>query len=415
MKNKGAQWLFFLWLLAWPWSTKLILRPAETNYLEIAWYLSSFLLIWPITKFICRVLQNSQKTKNLNQLRPSWWWGAILLFIISVTSVLWAIDSSLAFYRLLILSGGLALFFLATDEKITQKGSALKVFLLGLIPPALLGLWQFWSQNAIANKYLGLAAHTASELGVAVIETGAGRFLRSYGSFDHPNIFGSIMALGALITLYLVLREKFSKREQVLALVVFLILVAGMISSFSRAAVFAFVISLGALFLTQQKIFWPKVGSFVMGLVVLVTLALLTYQPLLVARTDLAARLEAKSVNERVSYFWQSGEIISSHPVRGVGLGGYIVGLMLNENGFPAWYYQPVHNYWLLVWAELGIFGLLAILLLWFGVLEESLKNKSWPIWLFLFLVSMLDHWMWTQSSALLIIFFVLGSLRQKD
>jgi hypothetical protein len=41
IKKEISTNLLYLWLLVWPWSTKLILRPAETNYLEIAFYLSN--------------------------------------------------------------------------------------------------------------------------------------------------------------------------------------------------------------------------------------------------------------------------------------------------------------------------------------------------------------------------------------
>lgn len=415
MRTKSVSWWLYLWLIFWPWSTKLILRPAETNYLEIAWYLSSVFLIWPLAKLICDSLRSKRQKRNLNKLYPAWWWGASLLFIVAVLSVLWAVDTPLAFFRLLILSSGLGIFLLNVYHQDIDFFNALKVFLIGLVPPAIFGIWQFWTQNIVANKYLGLAAHSASELGVSVIETGAGRFLRSYGPFDHPNIFGSVMALGAITALFLFLKRKNKKPETVFLLATFLILVAAMITSFSRAAVLSFFISLVALIWTQRQVFWQRASSFIIGLIVLVALAFLAYQPLIMSRTDVTARLESRSINERLLYFQQAGDLISANIFSGVGLGGYITTLINNEGVFPVWYYQPVHNYWLLVWAELGIFGLLAILLLWFGVLEDSIKNKTWPIWLLLFILSVFDHWMWTQPVALIIIFFILGSLRLRD
>jgi len=40
--------------------------------------------------------------------------------------------------------------------------------------------------------------HQASTLGTYVVETGAGRWLRAYGSFGHPNMLGFFLVLGII-------------------------------------------------------------------------------------------------------------------------------------------------------------------------------------------------------------------------
>ena len=47
-KNKIGEYCFYLWLLVWPWQTKLILRPSGSPYLEISLFLSLLILIIPI-------------------------------------------------------------------------------------------------------------------------------------------------------------------------------------------------------------------------------------------------------------------------------------------------------------------------------------------------------------------------------
>ncbi len=408
-KTKLSSNFFYLWLLVWPWSTKLILRPAETNYLEIAFYLSNLFLLIPIGGQLIKLFKNRKLKNEGKKIQPLWWWGVMVIFIISTLSIIWSLDQSLAVFRWLSLVSALVVFVLVLKSPALFRERALKFFLLGLIVPALLGIIQFSNQLAPANKYFGLAVHNPNDLGVSVIETNSGRFLRAYGSFDHPNILGGVMALGAILALFLALKNETKKAERTVLLALFLIFSAALFSSFSRAAILAFVLALLALIFSQRQTFWRQGASFIIGLIILSVLAFFAYQPLVNSRVDLNARLEEKSINERALYLQQAGKIIINNPVRGVGLGGYTTTLMNTYPNFPVWFYQPVHNYWLLVWAELGIFGLLAVALLWFWVFGKSLNNKTWPLWLLLFFLSLFDHWLWTQPVALGLILFIAG------
>ncbi len=414
-KTKLSSNFFYLWLLVWPWSTKLILRPAETNYLEIAFYLSNLFLLIPIGGQLIKLFKNRKLENENKKIQPLWWWGVMVIFIISTLSIIWSLDQSLALFRWLSLVSALVVFVLVLKSPALFRERALKFFLLGLIVPALLGIIQFSSQLAPANKYFGLAAHNPDDLGVSVIETNSGRFLRAYGSFDHPNILGGVMALGAVLALFLALKNKTKKAERAVLLALFLIFSAALFTSFSRAAILAFALALLALIFSQRQTFWRQGSSFIIGLIILSALAFFAYQPLVNSRANLNNRLEVKSISERTLYLQQAGKIIINNPVRGVGLGGYTITLMNIYPNLPAWFYQPVHNYWLLVWAELGIFGLLAVALLWFRAFEKSLNNKTWPLWFLLFFLSLFDHWLWTQPVSLALILFVAGSISTLD
>lgn len=49
MIKKIAQICLYLWLLIWPWQTKLILRTSDSPYLEISLFLSLVILLLPLT------------------------------------------------------------------------------------------------------------------------------------------------------------------------------------------------------------------------------------------------------------------------------------------------------------------------------------------------------------------------------
>jgi len=76
-------------------------------------------------------------------------------------------------------------------------------FVISLVPHAILAIIQFASQTVWASKWLGMAAQLPADLGVSVVQTTAGRFLRAYGGFPHPNILGGWMAVGLVISVWL--------------------------------------------------------------------------------------------------------------------------------------------------------------------------------------------------------------------
>ena len=122
-------------------------------------------------------------------------------------------------------------------------------------------------------------------------------------------------------------------------------------------------------------------------------------------------RLEQKSIDERELYLTQSKKVIAQNPFIGTGAGNYILELQKIIPGQPSWYYQPVHNYWLLTWAELGIVGLIAIILFWLAIFKAGLKDGLWPIVLALGVFSLFDHWLWTQNLGIFIFFLIAGLL----
>ena len=378
IKSKLSYNLILLWLLVWPWNTKFIIAPAATNYLEIAFYLSSLFLLIPLTETIIGLIKNFRSREQKTQIRPLWWRGSLIIFIVAALSLIWAPNQPLAAVRADYLIAGLLVFIGIKQSPPFFRRRAGRVFLLGLIAPTFLGIGQFIFQFAPASKLFGLAAHYPADLGVSVIETGAGRFLRAYGSFDHPNIFGGLMALASLLAFYWGLKET-NKKIKFFIFASGLLFSVGLLVSFSRSAFLAFALGFLALTLSQRKIIWQRGKSFLIGGAILLTLFIALCSPLLLVRTNPESRLEVKSLTERRLFKEQAQQIIKQRPVRGVGLGGYIPTLMLVNPSLEPWNYQPVHNYWLLVWAELGIFGLFGFIIFWLGILQGALKINSGP------------------------------------
>ncbi|EKE20383.1 MAG: hypothetical protein ACD_8C00009G0005 [uncultured bacterium] len=339
-------------------------------------------------------------------------WSAFFLFVIlTAISVFWADNVMLAVQRAgWILLAAILAFLIASFK---SKTRLLFCFISGLMLSAWLGIWQFFAQNAFASKWLGLASHSVVDGGVSYLEIYSEnsqmiRHLRSYGSFDHPNIFGYAMALGIILVLWLFYEKKRGKNENIFLYVALVSFSFGLFSSLSRSAFLALILAMVAVFfrIGFLKIIKPLV-------VVFFILATLTFwhSELIFARTDFGARLEQKSINERALYFNQGKEIISENVFFGVGVGNYVQELTVKNPKDSAWTYQPVHNVFLLVWAEVGFFAMLLLLALSvsFGFYAWKKSVFHFAMWLSLLSPIFLDHWLWDLHFGVILLGFVVG------
>jgi O-antigen ligase len=251
-----------------------------------------------------------------------------------------------------------------------------------------------------------------------VIETGVGRFLRAYGPFDHPNILGGMMVLGIILVLYSSLRKEINRNDRLFYLITLALFYLALLVSFSRTAWLALIISVPfILFIASRRgKFQRKLIGFFLFLIIGISAAVvIPNRELFLTRTQTQSRLEQKSISERELYLEQAQKVISQNPVLGTGAGNYVLDLQKIIPGQASWYYQPVHNYWLLVWAEIGFLGLLAMIIFWFAAFRKSFKNGLWPIILALFIFSLFDHWLLTQPFGLIIFFGTIGLVFRKD
>lgn len=408
-KEKIGKYCLYLWLLIWPWQTKLILRPNDSNYLEISFFATWLLLIIPLVVWCKKILLENYNFKT-GEKKAYWWWSLFILEATILFSIVVASDKSLSLFHYLIFILGLSLFYLFIKKEITPIKESINIFIISLITPALLGLWQFFSQKTFACKWLGLASHSASTLGSAVIETNAGRYLRAYGSFDHPNILGGVMVIGLLIILYYSFKRELKKKYRIFYLLSFAIFYSALLVSFSRSALLAFFITAPLLFIKFKKPV-KSLLLFYSSLVVFISLVIIIpNRDLFLVRSTAAGRLEQKSLMERTTYLEQAWSLIKTKPLTGVGAGNYIL-VLPNFNQYS----QPVHNYWLLLWAEVGIFGLLSALIFWFYLLITSYSKNLHPIVIALFIFSLFDHWLLSSALGLLFFFFISALVIKQD
>lgn len=436
--------IFFL-----PWQTRWIFQAGKINggaseYLTESLYGVDILLIGLLILAVMNFRKNILTSNAIASIYPFMEARMLLIFLaLGVVSIFWAQDKTLALYREAQIILALGFFWLiANFTKISKLALS---FVASLILPTLLGLWQFFTQTTFANKWLGLAQHQAGVGGTSVVETFSSgivdaRWLRAYGSFDHPNILGATLAVGILIITILLLREnklsevchsrasgnlgsnagldslfqgndimqvKLILRKRIYWLRLFLLFSlvlfsTGLFVSFSRSAWLGLILGIVfiAVSLFLQKKFLDLKNLIFAGVLIGVVFSIMSlgYHDLVGVRIGGSTRLESLSFDQRALYLQQAKGIIARNPIFGTGIGNYIPTLLKLNPSNQIWTYQPVHNVFLLAWAELGIFGML-FLVAFLGNLFWQFGRKSLisgALLIAILPMLWLDHWFWS-------------------
>lgn len=410
--QKISNWFFYIFIFGLPWQTIYFLREPfldgeKWHYGVIGIYPNSvFLTAWICLEFY---LQRKNLLKIFKDCKKTFLLSLIFLFTIGI-SILQADDKVLSGHFFVITFFGVLAFWLIKNSKLEIK-QIIIAFAIAASIQGIFALSQFILQDSFSNKWLGLEEHEVWKGGTAVIEDINGRWLRAYGGFSHPNILGGYLFLSFILALCGYLYFPRNEKESVFFLISLMIIFAGLVVSFSRSAWLAFVlanVSLFSYFLFKKRFGYCKKMFLMLSFLSFIFLIIFfCYQNLFLTRTNVESRLEQKSISERVELVNESKEIIKSNWLTGIGVENYT--LFSYQNDFkkrPIWQHQPVHNIYLLIWSELGIFGLLVFGFLIFKVIIESIKflkvdknelRLTLLIGFFgLLFIGLLDHWIYS-------------------
>ncbi len=299
---------------------------------------------------------------------------------------------------------------------IRNDSAALLVALwLGGVGQGIFALWQFITQHVTANRWLGLASHLPYAFsGESVIEVGGIRWLRAYGSLPSPNILGGYLAVMFVVGLILYVQmgegRKFSTSTwwNSILTVGQLFITTGLILSFSRSAWIGAVAGVVVLFvvgaiheLPLRVVIKPISFSLIAVLVLFVIL-----KPLFLTRVEGAERLEVRSTSERIEQYQTWKTIFKNNWLLGVGPGMYTHALYETNPKLESWQYQPVHNTYFLILAEIGVvgFGLLLyflVILFRFFWLHKNFVGLS--LLVPIFIIALFDHYWWSLYSGIVL------------
>lgn len=279
-----------------------------------------------------------------------------------------------AFFKLLEFS----FFGLIVKEKITSKKQFKKIVFvlsLGILGESILAVTQFIKQGSVNGLlyFLGERVFNSQTPGIANASLNGELVLRPYATFPHPNVLGGYLVV--IMTMILInLRFQLSNIKR--AFYVFL-LVASSLALFltmSRIAILLWILIVVCFFLFF-------VSSFKFRLLII---SLLIFGVILFSFSSLSYRFTISSFFDE-SFLLRKEQVTKSllmfkdHPLFGVGINNFLVNLPFYPTvGLYSAFQktQPVHNIFLLVLSETGIFGFLFFL--WF--VSKTLKNLKFQI-----------------------------------
>ena len=107
---------------------------------------------------------------------------------------------------------------------------------------ALLSIIQFSLQENIGLNLFGESPLSIFTMGVAKFVAHDTLYIRGYGLFPHPNIFGGLLVIISLLNLYLLTKKK-SFLSRGILIFSYSYILFGILLSFSRGAILSFIVS----------------------------------------------------------------------------------------------------------------------------------------------------------------------------
>jgi O-antigen ligase len=418
--NKFTKIFFGLAIFTLPLQLNLLTYQAEWGrgfinpYTSIWFSITEFFLLISAILFFIHI---KKEKKEIQIGHKIFFLLMIGMILISTASILISPFSDPTFHILLFAKLlELVLFYLLIVNKVLKPRNLLEIFIVSMSIQAVLAIFQVLSQHSLGLSILGEPYLAENVAHIARFTFGGIEVIRGYGTFSHPNILGGFLTVSLLCSL--LFSPHLKHERKILILIQFL----GLLSTFSRSALLAFMISV--IIIT----FWylHKIKNTKNRLIPLGLISLFTIELLFLAVSRGINILADPAFLERIEGYKAAINMFLAHPF-GVGFQHFT--LFLDESTNSAlmpWDYQPVHNLFLLSLSEAGIIGfILATGITIFAIKKLHRKTKKLlskerlfkkriflVIVISFFVISMFDHYLITieQGRILLAIIFAIIS-----
>jgi O-antigen ligase len=309
----------------------------------------------------------------------------------------------------------LVVFVLAASELLASfpRRHMVTIASVAIVSQALLAAWQTVAQSTApaGRLFNGWATElTAHDQGASVVLLPiAGRWLRSYGTFPHPNILGGFLALS--LALIAINDDPRLRRLRAVAMSTGLV---ALLLTFSRAAWLAILLGVAAWLVATRgaRVALPRIRG---RLAVALALALFTLV-VLVRVGSLGSLVERNSIDTRRFYDSVAWTVVA----RGIPVGaGNLVLAQQHLLGAASAGSEPAHDVFLIALAELGPLGpaawvsILGSLLFAAWLRRADARARAGPLVAAAVLGPLLlfDHYLWTQSTGRVLLVFTLTVL----
>jgi len=438
---------FYFFLFCLPFQSRIFLREWGTEFNE---WNSAFLYLTDLILSAVFFFWAARKSFWFSEIKK---WKIpskidillIAFFLISGISLIKAGNLALGGYQQLKLLECLILLFYLKNNfgKIINFDFALKILFSSAIFQAVLAIGQFSVQRDFGLKIFGESPLGINIDGAAKIFASGVKMIRAYGTFPHPNILAAFLIFAIFGFYLLCLRKKdISFKKGLFMFSGFFIVVFGLFLTFSRVAtiLFVFFSLLVFIILFFRKGFYTdfRKKTLMLSAFFIVSVVVCLFFMQIEFYSRFVSNVVDPGINLRFFYNFISISMIKESPFLGIGEGNFVWSLKNHQGTLraagiiykiddqdsqvvahtvPSWLYQPVHNIYLLIASENGIFAIILFLLFLaiilfpvIGIMKNN--NPVFILYLLLFIfcaISLTDHFFWTLQQGRLMFWVLVG------
>ncbi len=311
--------------------------------------------------------------------------GILLLFM----NVLLSRDQALSLVSILHLGSIVVFLYLFSDTYVSRGTQFIKnifyILVFSLAIQFLIALIQFFTGSSIGLSFLNESKLSLSMENVAKSHIFSNTYLRSYGTFLHPNILAAYSICVLVFVAYIARFKMFHVKHFLQALVYILslsvvLLAQSKIALFLLLAIFIWILN------EKYRVFHVKHFVFVVLLLIISIIQLIYLN-----------RDAAVSFQTRFDQFKLQSVISAKELIVGSGIGTYR--LSYDKPAVEWWNYEPVHFIPMILIKELGVpFLAIAVIILIsnYSVPRGTQSHHPLvPIWILMAGIIITDHYAW--------------------
>lgn len=385
----------------------------RSDYLSPVLYLTDiFWILFVICNFKFEIFNQFLKNKFFN-------FKTLLVIGFVIVNIVVASSSMVAVYKWLRIGQLLIGVVWVRNNQEKIKNYLVKIIPIWLIGESLLAVAQMANNGSLNGIFywLGERSFTFNTVGIAQMSVLGKGLIRSYGTFSHPNSLAGFFLVSLMWWVNIKGRHRGLPLHDVLFYwVVVWMSIVGIVLTGSRT-IWILGLGIGIYYLyktlppryTRGPPLTGRLFNFDLVLILGLFLGLFGIILTLINRDywlkDFLGGWDKNSLLKRIDLIKISWEMIKKSPLFGIGAGNFVV--ELGKMGKTSWL-QPVHNIFLLVINELGLIGILGIILVFKKWLIKLGKYKILLL-IIIGLSGMVDHYWITLGQNNWLLVLVLG------
>jgi len=404
MLKRITQTLWAIFLFTFPFSLRFVVyEQFSYRFGNFNPFVTGFLYLPEILLGVIFILWVFEKLKLKNKnLKLKWnWLQALLLLFVVNAGIITFLNGDLVLFGFFALGiiEAIIIYRLIVDQLLPPK-TVVKI-LIGAASLQIAWGWLQWKLNhSLGLTWLGEAVVSSETMGVAKTNIAEGvKQIRPYGSFLHPNILAAYLMVIMFISL------SYLKKYHLLCWSI--ILTGGIYFTHSMAAAIVTLLGFGIAILY----------SFLKDIKHRKTISLLILIVLILAnawffKNSYAVSMSDTSWQERLDQNVISHNMFTNNSL-GVGVGNFTLEMEnYTADKLMPWEFQPVHNTYFLILNEVGIQGLILLLIaivITFGRYrkkppDDIIGSSNYIPLLALILIAPFDHFLWDSYAGIILI-----------